>query len=632
MKKFLQKNSTYLFLAMTIVVFFSFGFYHLSKFESADEHLWKYGRIGQYWQALQDRDWVKTSINDKPGITVALISGFGLLAEPDPKLSSSLSATEDAKLFKKYDPQKTEQLNFYFRLPILIFSTLSILAFFFLLKPALGSTRLALMTTMFIGLSPILIGISQIINPDSFFWIFGGLTTVAYLAYLNTNQKKFLIICSILMGFALLSKYTSFILYAIFIIAGLAKLIFLPKEKSSESKPLDATFLPRLIGSWLVIFLISAIIFAIFLPATFVKPQVFFEGIAQFLNSKLIHLGTITLIIFLALVFWKKDLTAQISAFLSKWQKFLLASSLTLLSLVFIISIFNLWTNQSLAPVNELSNLAYANEPKNFNFKPLLDRKNATLYDNFKLLLMEAYPFIFSVSPFFVLLVLLITLKSYRQKITYPNNLILFTIALFIPLYFFATFVAKIVTNVRYSIILYPLFAIFCAIALNEIMKSIGWTSKKKIIAILFTILTLSVLSLWQIKPLYFSYESFLLPKKYSIHDTWGHGFYEAAQHLNSLEGVENMVVYSNSNSFCLFFKGKCLRSRKIDLAQIQPDYLIVSTRAILKEKNHFIFENNPDEEKDTFYYFKKGEINPTWELNINNRPANFVRIIEFEK
>lgn len=631
MLSFLKKYSTTIFLMLTLTMFFSFGFYHLDKFETADEHLWKYGRIEQYWQALKEKNWAKTSINDKPGITVALISGIGLFAEPDPESADNNSSIVQG-FFKKYNPEETKRINFYFRLPILIFSTLSLLAFFFLLKPALGSEKHALLATILIGLNPILIGISQIINPDSFFWIFSGLTIVAYFAYLNTNQKKYLIICSILMGFALLSKYTSFILYAIFILAGTAKLIFPPKEKTSETTPINVTFFPNLIASWLIILLISTIVFALFLPATFVKPEVFYTGIGQFLTSKLIYTGIIISMLFLTLIFWKKNLTTEISTFLIKWQKLFLAGALTLLSLVFFLSIFNLWTKEKLAPVNELKNLAYANEPKKFNFKPLLDRKNATLHDNFKLLLMEAYPFVFSVSSLAIFLMLFVTCKSFRQKISYPNNLLLFTISLFIPFYFFATLIAKIVTNVRYSIVLYPLFAIFSAIALDELLKSINWDSKKKTSFIIIAIFIFSVGILWQIKPFYFNYENLLLPKEYSVHDTWGHGFYEAAQYLNSLEGAENFVVYSNSNSFCRYFNGYCLRSRKIDLEKIQPDYLVVSTRGILKERNHFTFLNNRDKEKDTFYYFRKGEKNPFWELNINNRPANFIRIIEFEK
>ena len=91
MKKITKENLfIYLILAISIITFFLFGLFHLGKFETTDEHLWKYGRIKQYWTAIAERDWEKTYINDKPGVTVALVSGIGLLLEPDPEANQNL--------------------------------------------------------------------------------------------------------------------------------------------------------------------------------------------------------------------------------------------------------------------------------------------------------------------------------------------------------------------------------------------------------------------------------------------------------------------------------------------------------------------------------------------------------------
>ena len=125
-----EKTVVFLFLLISAISFFSFGLYHLSKFETTDEHLWKYDRIPQYWSSLKNQNWEGTYINDKPGITVALISGIGLLSEPDPNENQMLPSGN--KLLEKYDYQQSELTNFHFRLPILIFSTISLLAFFYL--------------------------------------------------------------------------------------------------------------------------------------------------------------------------------------------------------------------------------------------------------------------------------------------------------------------------------------------------------------------------------------------------------------------------------------------------------------------------------------------------------------------
>ena len=81
-------------LILSIIIFYSFGTYHLAKFETVDEHFWKEIRISRYWQALKNQNLEETYINDKPGVTVALISGIGLIFRPAPKDNQTLSASE----------------------------------------------------------------------------------------------------------------------------------------------------------------------------------------------------------------------------------------------------------------------------------------------------------------------------------------------------------------------------------------------------------------------------------------------------------------------------------------------------------------------------------------------------------
>ncbi|KKP65029.1 MAG: hypothetical protein UR60_C0010G0018 [Candidatus Moranbacteria bacterium GW2011_GWF2_34_56] len=545
-----QKILTFLILFISIISFFSFGFYHLGKFETTDEHLWKYDRIPQYWQALKEKDWEKTYINDKPGVTVALISGFGLISEPNPKENQYLPIENHAnpKLFEKYNYQQSEITNFNFRLPILIFATLSLLAFFYLSYKALNSYPLALLITILVSTNSILLGISQIINPDSFFWIFGSLSTLAYLALLKTQSRSFLIACGVLTGLALLSKYTAFILFAFFTLAMLGKIIF---QEPSEALKFNWKILTHYILEIITIFIISLGVFAFFLPAVFVNPDYLFKGISQFLNIKIISLGIGLVLALALLITWKKDILGQINQAIAKKKNIILALSLSLLSFLIIISVLNVWINQKIAPVSELRDLAYLNEPKEFNFKPLLNRKNESIMDTAKLFLMEAYPFIFSISPLLILLVIFITIQAYRKKISPENYLIFFATSLFAILYFISTLLAHIVTNARYSIILYPFILIFGAVSLIELLNALKFKSNKNIIILSGIILIIGIIQLWQIKPFYFSYTNLLLPQKYTIHDSWGHGAYEAAQYLNSLPQAEKLIIWSNSDTVC---------------------------------------------------------------------------------
>lgn len=628
----LNKEKVFVFLVLlsTLITFFSFGFYHLGKFETTDEHLWKYDRIPQYWQALKEKNWSETYINDKPGVTVALISGIGLLSEPDPTLNQKISPknSTESKLFESYNYQQSEITNFNFRLPILIFATLSLLAFFYFAFLAFDSYPLALLITVLTATNPILLGISQIINPDSFFWIFGGLSFLSYLSFLKTQKKWLLIASGVLVGFSLLSKYTAFILFVLFAITVFGKTIF---QKEDLVKKFNWKILARHLCELILIFIISNLIFAMFLPAVFLNPDYLFKGISQFLSFKIILVGLILIASFSLFLSWKKDFLGQIAVKISQKKSPILLFSLLFLSILVLVSILNVWTNQKIAPVNKLRDLAYLNEPKEFNFKPLLDRKNESILDNTKLFLMEAYPFIFSVSPLLIALLLFVSLQSLRKKISPQNYLILFTIPLFVLIYFFSTLLAHIVTNARYSIILYPLFSIFEAIAIVEFLRFLKLKSARNMIILSILILLVGVINLWQIKPFYFSYTNFLLPQKYTVHDSWGHGAYEAAQYLNSLPEAEKLVIYSNTETVCRFFKGKCLKNRKIDLTLIKPNYFVITKRGALKEKNHFEFTTNSTYSKDSEDYFKNLDKNYVWQILIDNRPDNFIKIVKFE-
>jgi hypothetical protein len=190
---------------------------------------------------------------------------------------------------------------------------------------------------------------------------------------------------------------------------------------------------------------------------------------------------------------------------------------------------------------------------------------------------------------------------------------------------------AHIVTNARYSIILYPFISIFGAIVIIELFKSFKLDKRKNIPIVSAVILLLGIIQFWQIKPFYFSYTNFLLPQKYTVHDSWGHGSYEAAEYLNALPEAEKLIIWSNSDTVCRFFKGQCLRSRKINLNLVKPDYFVISKRGALKERNHFEFTADSEYEKNSEYYFKNLDNNYIWQILVDNRPENFIKIVKFE-
>jgi hypothetical protein len=633
------------FLFASVLLFFFFGLHHLAKFETTDEHLWKYVRIKQYWQAIADKDWEQTYINDKPGVTVALFSGAGLLFEPEPEkhLIRDSKATRGG-LFLAYDNAKSERINFVFRLPVLILASLSLFMFFWLIWKAFGSKWLALFSVMLIALNPILVGISQIINPDSYFWIFSGLAIFAFFARLNTGKKKFLALCAVFTGFAFLSKYTAITIFIFYLLALIAKAIF-GEYGRAEAKRRD---LARGLSDIFIVFVSSVAIFSVFLPAVFVRPELLLKGISQFKGASNFLLVIAAGLAIYVLLKIKTSFPDRILEFLSRNKKMILAAA-CLLFLAVVVPLFaNVWSGQRFAPLDEMRDTAYASEPKRFHFKNLL-KEDSYLEKNSKLLLMEAYPFIFSLTPLALLIIAYLAAKALKGKLGSIASQSVFSILLFFTIYFAATVFTRVVANVRYSIVLYALFSFLAAVGLWEIAKKI--TDSKKIsakktnginqrarpplagimLAASMAILIYGAVILWTARPFYFSYTNFLLPKQFTAHHSWGHGFYEAAQYLNSLPDAQNLVIWSNTSTLCPFFDGRCLKSRRIDLDVVKPDYFVVSRRGELKTSRAFELSNSPTPEKDRDYYFEKLEDNYEWALFINGRPENFVKIVKFE-
>ena len=125
-----EKVFCFLFLFITIIVFFTFSFQHLTKFVTADEHYWIYERIPQYWNALSEGNLKKTFINDKPGVTVALISGIGLLWEKNPE--TLCNATNERII--TCNTQRTEKILFAFRFPLIFINILLLVYLFWIIK------------------------------------------------------------------------------------------------------------------------------------------------------------------------------------------------------------------------------------------------------------------------------------------------------------------------------------------------------------------------------------------------------------------------------------------------------------------------------------------------------------------
>jgi hypothetical protein len=183
-----------------------------------------------------------------------------------------------------------------------------------------------------------------------------------------------------------------------------------------------------------------------------------------------------------------------------------------------------------------------------------------------------------------------------------------------------------VLANIRYSIILYPLFFFFSALASLYLLENISFLRKIefRFIALVILIVILGLVTLFSSKPFNLNYTSWLLPKKFMIADAWGYGEYEAAQYLNSLPNAKNLKVWSDRSAICQFLKASCIRDYKIDLSLVTPDYFVISRRGEIRHK--FEWRKPELANLGSLEYYNEPAI---WRINILGRKANFVKIIK---
>ncbi len=595
MKNILPKKTALIIalFALAYVIYFSFGFYHLSKFITADEHLWLYKRIPQYWNSLATGDFKGTRINDKPGVTAALISGIGMLWEKNPEKFDSgnyFSPDETRR-------EKMENMLLKFRLPVLIFNGFFALYFYWIIKKITGNSWLSLLSFSLILLSPVLLGISQIINPDSFLHIFLPAAILTFLAFLIKKEKKFIFLTGLMLAFSLLSKYVAAVLYPFFF--ALIILYYLFRKKDSE-KAIEKKGIFYHLAGYYAIIIISMAVFAIFMPASFVKPKYLLNGTINYpgLINIMIPVFIASALITADFLFFKSrhlNLILNAARPVKKYFKFLLFA---FIAFVFLINLIN---------------YNFLGDALKLNLTPFDARQDDEFAEKISLakkILLEFRQLAFSIQPFALIALLWLWIKGSFKKI--PCNFLVLCLSLFIAVYYAGVISKNLLANIRYSISLYPLIMILAAAGIWDISNTI----KKKFNPawMLLGAIFLSAASLWLAKPFYFNYISSFLPNKYIITGAWGYGGYEASEYLNNLPDAKNLTVWSDYGGVCEFFSGSCVSSYKYNPEVHKINYSVITRRGTIVNRQ----KGAPE---------KILAGNPVWELDINGRPENFVKI-----
>lgn len=657
-------------LGVAMVIYFVFAFHHLTKFISADEHFWLPNsgaeRIQNYWKAIAERDWKDTRINDKPGITLAYTSGLALLFEKNPK---------DQFIYSKgpvdiYNPEKTEEINFWYRLPIVLVTALSFLFFFWIIKRITKNAWLALFATVGMLSSPILLGISQIVNPDSLFWIFGAASVLSFYLYLQKGSWKIATMTGIFLGLSLASKYVSVIFFPFFFFMFVAY-FFMEYELLSADKEMFAKYVWKRALGYVFILLGGMLLFALMMPASFVEPKYFYEGTIGFPGMKLIFWLTMiaNATIGLDAFFVKSRGLRFVFEKLSMLRTYVPKAIYVVLAGTFVFVLVNWLSRHAFI---DLSMIPFDAKRKD-SFGELAF---------YKKYIMQFVALAFSLTPITLFLLIFLWVKAIFAEIKYAT--LTLVLSMFFLVFYAGVIEQGLLVTVRYSIILFPFTMILAAIGINELLSFSKTREEKRAMLAYFVIMMPVVLlqlfslidqyffegnlresvsheyflimtviffvggfllirliakkySSWKmlenisklkffgaffacnilgillISPFYFSYTNELLPKKYIISGAWGYGGYEAAEFLNKLPNAKELTLWADVYGVCEFFVGNCIHTSKIDPVKYPVDYYFRSLQSTINPR------------------FKTNMGKDIWRMRIDGRPKSFLKIYKEE-
>jgi len=606
----IKKYAALLILAAVIASNLFLGLPRLGTYSAVDEPYWTYGRTSKFWTAIDQHRWKSTNVNDKPGITVAILSGFGLLKYDPMRYESIRGEVKTDRQLADIDG-----INFFFRLPIFLFCTLMLPVFYFFLRKLLGRTT-ALLASVFIGLSPILLGISLIINPDSLLWIFLPLSLLSYLTFQKEKKFPYLATSGVFLGLSLLTKYVANILYIFFLF-----LPFLQYVLSGEKSDLKE-FLRKSFGEYLALAAISVATFYVLYPATWAHPNVLLEGTfgSKALEKTWPLFAGIVALIAADTALLGNRMTRPILGFLSKHKNPLA----TILISVFIGTVLLTLADTYLGmkPFDLEGILA---SPKGIGAA-----ENGFATAATGALLADMYSLIFGMHPMlflFLIIGLLTALEKKTDRVRERNIVISFS--LFILLYYLASSVNDVVSTVRYQIILYPLALIIAAIGAARILSHKRIREYLPSLPATAVIALILAVSLIRIRPFYFAYASPLLPERYLLNTKdMGDGSYEAAAYLNSLPGARDMTVWSDKGAVCTEFVGTCnIGFSNKDLKGKTFDHFVISSG----RKSRSLKLSGSANDIIDFRKIYDENTASEYKVTIGGRPNNFVKVISAE-
>ncbi len=607
---FPHQHSVRIIVALAITFFFFTGASGIGKQAIIDEALWTHERIPRFFENIREGEFANTRVSDKPGVTILLTSGAALFGfSPDPIQE------------RQYDP-KAEIMSTSFRLPILLTATL-LLFFIFIFVSRATNPSVGALTALLIGTSPVLIGISRIINPDALLWGFFSLSFFAYFAFLSTRQQHNLLWSGFFFGMALLTKYVSNFLM-IFLIA----LTPLLMSGTCSLHTIRRNLLERLRPIFILFLIGIGTLFTLY-PATWTRPDRLFK--ATFLSEASLTIG-LPFLVFMTLAFadafwWRHTLLHSLIATITQYKTHLFRGIGTIFLLCMTLVLSSVWLGIPFIDFPEL-----LSSPKSsFGFESVTP---LTFF------LANFYPLLFSQTPIVLIGVILGAFVLYRHGDRAALALPLVSGFLFILSYYIGATASQVLSISRYQIAVFPIACFIAAIGIQAIITPLTLKYPRKLnlifLASALLIGSFSASATLLASPHYSSYSSPFLPHRFITEYTdMGDGLYEAADYLNNLPDATLLTIYTDRAPICRFFVGRCLTgfaNTKLLRQPIQEhyDYIIVHSNN-RSRTSRFITPSiaNPRIIRfDRAYDFT----HPEKTILINGRPGQNIKIIRADQ
>jgi 4-amino-4-deoxy-L-arabinose transferase-like glycosyltransferase len=538
--------------AFIILLFLITASLHMGKYFTTDEFNWFYTWITQYWNAVSSFEFSEIPSTTYPGAFHSFITGF-------------TNFFLDQNEFLQYD--KISTYLFWWRFPILLFNSLSLFIIFNLLKKFFNK-REAYLILFLIAFTPVIIGMSRIVNSDSVLWNTTLISVLSCILYIREHNKKYVILSGIFMGIAVVSKYNGVVIFFFHILILPVEFLF---DKTSKSK-LKVQYL-----NILKIWLIAVLTFTFFFPAALVEPFKYWSRLFRFFALNPAFLSVFIL------------LSADIFIFNSKLLVFFKEKTknpkyiLKVLSAFFIVSLI---ASVTLKYTDILSVTKHSSEQWKIPFF-------YSLIENF-------YGFITTLQVPAVIGLFIFFVQSFLKKHKGKDFSLPFHMIIFILVFLLGVSVQGVKTGHRYIILILPFVSIIAVWAYSMLK-----VNTKIIYSLIILIIVIDIVLLFPKYYVFYRNTSYDIGQKKIA---WSVGAYDLALEMNKNIKDINTKVLADRNSFGLFFKGftQAMFYDKITDSKIkQYDYLCLSSAGYSQVNRTPPLEDYYETPKDSFLYLK---------------------------